>query len=137
MTKCTLFGMNVNTGRRCGDDVTQAKDEDRKPRERKGKTLMGNAEEHAMMAVVESLNGMALTGWEIWGYEPGDGPSAILAVAHVGGEEIRCTLRPVDGYWDCRIETEDVTSAGFIIAGHVMTPEVAAGHVANARNGAA
>ena len=94
-------------------------------------------EEQAMAAAVETIGGMAATGWAIRGSGSGNGCDGIVAVAHVGGKTIRCTLKPEGGNWDCRIEADDVALDGFLIAGHVMTPEVAARHVADARNGAA
>lgn len=94
-------------------------------------------DDRVMMDAVETIGGMAATGWKIHGSGSGNGYDGIVAVAHVGGEEIRCTLKPQEGRWASRIETEEVALDGFLIAGHVMTPEVAARHVADARNGAA
>lgn len=105
--------------------------------EQKGQKMRDNAEEQVMAAAVGTIGGMAATGWDIRGSGSGDGRDGIVAVAHVGGEEIRCTLKPEGGNWNSRIEADDVALDGFIIAGHVMTPEVAARHVDDARNGAA
>jgi hypothetical protein len=55
-------------------------------------------------------------------------------VAKVNGETIRCLLEPQGSNWGASIEAQDVVlTGGFIVGGHVMTPEVAARHIAEAR----
>jgi hypothetical protein len=93
-----------------------------------------NAESEGMNAAVETLGGMLRTGWELHETEPGGGSDGLVAVATVDGETIRCLLEPQGSNWAASIEADDLTViGGFIIAGHVMTPEVAARHIAKAR----
>ena len=91
-------------------------------------------EEKAMKAAVETLSGMLRTGWELHGTETGDASDGLVAVARVDGETLRCLLEPQGSHWAASIKTQDVIlEGGLIIAGHVMTPEVAAWHIAKAR----
>jgi hypothetical protein len=90
--------------------------------------------EKAMKATVETLSGILQTGWELRVTEPVDGSEGLVTVASVNGETIRCLLEPKEGRWAASIRAQDVIlTGGFILAGHVMTPEVAARHIAKAR----
>jgi hypothetical protein len=93
-----------------------------------------NTESKVMKATVESLNGMLRTGWELRGTDPDGDSDGLVAVAEVDGETIRCLLEPQGSNWAASIETQDVVlTGGFIITGHVMSPEAAARHIAKAR----
>lgn len=93
-----------------------------------------DTESNVMKATVETLSGMLRTGWELRRTEPGDDRDGLVAVANVNGETIRCLLEPQGSNWGASIEAHDVVlTGGFLIAGHVMTPAVAAGHIARAR----
>ena len=99
-----------------------------------GRTNLVNAENKVMKATVRSLSGMLRTGWELHETEPDDGSDGLVAVAKVNGETIRCLLEPQGSNWGASIEAQDVVlTGGFIIGGHVMTPEVAARHIAKGR----
>ncbi len=87
-----------------------------------------------MKATVETVRGMLRSGWELRGTELRDDSDGLVAVAKVNGETIRCLLEPQGSNWAASIEAQDVVlTGGFIIAGHVMTPEVAAWHITKAR----
>ena len=93
-----------------------------------------NAESKVMNAAVETLGGMLRTGWDLRGTDPEDSDDGLVAVAEVNGETIRCLLEPQGSNWAASIKAHDlILTGGFIVAGHVMTPEVAARHIAKAR----
>ncbi len=89
--------------------------------------------EITMRAMVETLGGMLRSGWELRADELGDDSARIVAVATVDDETIRCTLEPQEHSWNASIKAQGVLIEGFLLPGHVMTPKVAAGHVAEAR----
>jgi hypothetical protein len=88
-------------------------------------------DERIMKAVITTLNGMLRSGWQI---RPGGKDDALNMVALVDGETIGCVLEPEDDYLAGHMETSDMILGGFLIAGRVMTPEVAAGHIAKRRS---
>lgn len=103
---------------------------------RRGRTRSGNdaqGAEQTMRAMVGTLGGMLRSGWELRADDLGDDNARIVAVATVDGDTIRCTLEPQEHSWNVSLKAQEVLVKGFLLPGHVMTPEVAAKHLAEAR----
>lgn len=98
-----------------------------------GKERLVQSNEITMRAMVGTLSGMLRSGWELRADDRGDDNARIVAVATVDDDTIRCTLDPQEHSWNASIKAQGVLIEGFLLPGHVMTPKVAAGHVAEAR----